>query len=216
MSPESLIFDIDGTLWDSRALVAQGYNRYFRSCGLERLCVTADDLTKLFGKTLEAIADIVLAEMPAPRRYEMMKACMDEEQAFMREDPCQVAFAGVVQTLEILAKKYRLFLVSNCEKGYPELLLDKLDIGHLFQGHLCYGDTGLPKGETIRILMARHGIESAIYIGDTQGDMEACQFAQIPFVWCRYGFGRADRWDAAIDSFPELLQLLKIDSENLP
>ena len=26
MNYESLIFDIDGTLWDSRALVAEGYN----------------------------------------------------------------------------------------------------------------------------------------------------------------------------------------------
>ena len=31
---ESIIFDIDGTLWDSRALVAEGYNIQLRSEGM--------------------------------------------------------------------------------------------------------------------------------------------------------------------------------------
>ena len=54
MNFESLIFDIDGTLWDSRALVAEGYNIQLRAEGLGHLCVTAEDLKKLFGKTCMA------------------------------------------------------------------------------------------------------------------------------------------------------------------
>mgnify|MGYP002510579834 CR=1 FL=1 len=37
MNYESLIFDIDGTLWDSRALVAEGYNIQLKAEGLEFL-----------------------------------------------------------------------------------------------------------------------------------------------------------------------------------
>ena len=209
MRPESLIFDIDGTLWDSRALVAKGYNVYLRSQGLDHLQVTADDLTKLFGKTMEEIADVILAEIPVPKRYETMLACMDKEQEVMRADPCRIAFPGVVETLEVLAKKYRLFIVSNAERGYPELLLEKLKLQHLFQGHLCYGDTQTCKGETIRLLMQRHHITNAIYIGDTQGDLEACEMAGVPFVFCRYGCGKPERFAAAIDRFPDLLEVLK-------
>ena len=43
MRYESLIFDIDGTLWDSRALVAEGYNLQLQKEGLEHLSVTAED-----------------------------------------------------------------------------------------------------------------------------------------------------------------------------
>ena len=50
MNYESLIFDIDGTLWDSRALVAEGYNIQLKKEGLEHLCVTAEDLKPLFGR----------------------------------------------------------------------------------------------------------------------------------------------------------------------
>ena len=35
MNYESLIFDIDGTLWDSRALVAEGYNIQLEKEGLQ-------------------------------------------------------------------------------------------------------------------------------------------------------------------------------------
>ena len=55
--------------------------------------------------------------------------------------------------------------------------------------------------------MERYGIGSAAYIGDTQGDLEASREAGIPFVFCRYGFGTPDHWDAAIDSFEELLEI---------
>lgn len=209
MKPESIIFDIDGTLWDSRALVAEGYNQYLCAHGLDRFQVTAEDFLHLFGKTMTEIADIIFAEFPPERRYDVMRGCMELEHQVMREDPCDIAYPGVVETLEQLAKEYRLFIVSNSQSGYPELLLDKLGVNHLFQGHLCYGDTNVCKGETLKILMERHQISSAVYVGDTQGDLEACEIAQLPFVFCRFGFGQPERYDAAIDSFPELARCVE-------
>lgn len=209
MKPEALIFDIDGTLWDSRQIVAEGYNRYLRGIGLDALQVTAEYLKGLFGKTFTEIADILFAGFPEEQRYHYMRGCMDSEQALMHESPCQVAYPGVVEGLRELAKHYRLFLVSNAEQGYPELLMDKLDIRELFEGHLCYGDTQRCKGETIQILMERHSIPSAVYIGDTQGDLEASRMAGIPFLFCRYGFGDPAEYDDAVDSFPELVNKLQ-------
>ena len=42
MRYESLIFDMDGTLWDSRALVAEGYNIQLAKEGLSHLAVNAE------------------------------------------------------------------------------------------------------------------------------------------------------------------------------
>lgn len=209
MKAESLIFDIDGTLWDSTALVARGYNRHLHAIGLDHLQVTAQQLKGLFGKTMTEIADVIFAGIELPRRYEIMAACMEEEHVVLEEDPCRIAFPGVVETLEALHERHRLFIVSNSQSGYPQLLMRKLGVEHLFEGHLCFGDTGTCKGETIRTLMERHGITSAIYIGDTQGDLEASRLAGVPFLFCRYGFGRPEEYDGAVDSFPELLEALK-------
>ena len=72
---KSLIFDIDGTLWDSRALVAEGYNIQLRKEGYDHLCVTAEDLRPLFGKVMTEIADAILASVPENQRYALMERC---------------------------------------------------------------------------------------------------------------------------------------------
>ena len=206
---KSLIFDIDGTLWDSREIVALGYNDYLRQVGRADLQVDAEYLKTLFGKTMTEIADIMLADIEAPRRYEIMGGCMEREDEFLHNDPCDIAFPGVKETLRKLKEHCRLFVVSNAQCGYPELMMDKLGIRELFEDWMCFGDTGLPKGDTIRILMERNAISDAVYIGDTQGDLEASEKAGIPFIFCAFGFGSPDRYDARLEDFRQLPEVLK-------
>ncbi len=208
MSIESLIFDIDGTLWDSRALVAEGYNIQLCAEGYEKLCVNAEVLRPLFGKTMAAIADVIFAQVPVPERYGLMERCMETGNRYLAENECRIGYDGVKETLQILAKSYRLFIVSNAQCGYPELCMEKLGIGHLFEGHLCYGDTGTEKGETIKELMRRHNIVSAVYIGDTQGDYEATLEANVPFIWAAFGFGNPSGFAARLDSICQLPAVL--------
>ena len=205
---KSLIFDIDGTLWDSRSIVAMGYNDYLCSIGRPDLQVDAEYLKTVFGKTMTEIADLMLSSIEVPRRYEVMQGCMDREDEFLHSDPCDIAFPGVHETLRKLKEDYRLFIVSNAQCGYPELMMDKLGIRSLFEGWMCFGDTGLPKGDTIRILMERHQITDAVYIGDTQGDLEASRRAGIPFLFCAFGFGQPESYDAKVDSFSQLPEVL--------
>ena len=207
MEFESLIFDIDGTLWDSRAMVAEGYNIQLRAEGLGHLCLKAEDLTPLFGKVKEDLANALFAMLPEEARNALMNRCMDSEREYMADMDCAIGYPNVKETLEKLSEKYRLFIVSNCDCGYPELCMEKLGIGHLIEGHLCYGDTGTPKGQTIAKLMADHRISSACYIGDTQGDADASKAAGIPFVYCTYGFGNVDGFWKSIDCFADLLEL---------
>ena len=207
MEFESLIFDIDGTLWDSRALVAEGYNLQLRAEGLDHLCTDAEILRSLFGKVMTEIADKLFDTIPAPERYSLMERCMDTENRYLEENECRIGYPRVKETLEELAKRHRLFIVSNSQKGYPELCMTKLGIDHLFSGHLCFGDTGTCKGETIKRLMEHHGITSAAYVGDTQGDLDAADMAGIPFIFCKYGFGEVTHLWKAIDKFEDLLEL---------
>lgn len=206
---ESLIFDIDGTLWDSRALVAEGYNLQLKDEGLERYFVNAEILKPLFGKTMAEIADRMFPDLPESRRYLLMERCMDRENRHLEENPCRIGYPGVAGTLEALSKTHRLFIVSNSQKGYPELCMEKLGIRPFFSGFLCYGDTHAPKGETIRRLLEKYRISSACYIGDTQGDMEAAYSAGLPFVWAAYGFGTPEKYDYRIGSLRELAALAK-------
>ena len=182
MKYESLIFDIDGTLWDSRALVAEGYNIQLRKEGYDHLCTNAEELRSLFGKVMTEIADVLLATVPVPERYALMERCMATENFYLEENECHIGYPLVKETLTELAKKHRLFIVSNSQCGYPELCMDKLGIRDLFSGHMCFGDT--------------------------QGDYEAAVIAGTPFVWCAYGFGTPDDYVLKVDAFEELKNVL--------
>lgn len=206
---KSLIFDIDGTLWDTRAIVARGYNVELERLGRPDLFLTAEYLTSLFGKTAQEIADVIFRDYPAGERLGLIMNCMETERVVLRADPCQVGYEGVKETLLKLKERYRLFVVSNCEQGYPEIMMEKLDLQDVFEDHLCHGDTGLPKGDTIRLLMERNAVTEAVYIGDTQGDCDASRAAGIPFIFCAYGFGSPDRCDARLEDFRQLPEVLK-------
>ena len=204
MEFESLIFDIDGTLWDTRALVADGYNEQLRSEGLDHMQVKLEDLTPLFGKVQKDLADALFPTLPEGERMALIERCMDHEIDFLWKHECRVGFPGVKETMEGLAQKYRLFIVSNSQQGYPEVCIGKLGMEHLIQGHLCFGDTLTCKGETIKRLMRDHNITSACYIGDTQGDADAAALAGIPFVYCAFGFGQVREYWKSIERFDEL------------
>ena len=208
MRYESLILDIDGTLWDSRALVAEGYNIQLRKENLEHLCTDAETLKSLFGKVMTEIADALFPDFALEVRYPLMERCMATENKYLEENPCHIGYPGIREVLEELKKKYRLFIVSNSQCGYPDLCIEKLGLTHLIEGHLCFGDTGKTKGETIRILMEKYAITSAAYIGDTQGDYEATVDAGIDFIWAAYGFGAPESWVAKADSPQALLEIL--------
>ena len=208
MNYESIIFDIDGTLWDSRALIAEGYNIQLRKEGLHHLQTNADVLLQLFGKTMSDIADNLFPEFAPEDRYALMDRCIASEDAYLNEHPCDtIAYPDIPTTMEVLAKEHRLFIVSNGQKGYPQLAARKLKVDHLISGYLSYGDTGTEKGETIRILMKNHGITDAVYVGDTQGDYEATVAAGIDFIWADYGFGKPQSCNDTIHCFKDLLNL---------
>ena len=208
MKYESIIFDIYGTLWDSRALIAEGYNIQLRKEGLHHLQTNEDVLLQLFGRTMSDIADNLFPEFAPDERYALMDRCIASEDAYLESHPCDtIAYPDIKTTMEELAKNHRLFIVSNGQKGYPQLEARKLKLDHLIAGYLSYGDTGTHKGETIRILMKDHNIENAVYVGDTQGDYEATVDAGIDFIWADYGFGKPDACEATIHCFQDLLTL---------
>lgn len=207
MEFESLIFDIDGTLWDSRAIVAEGYNAQLKEEGLEHLSVNPEILKGVFGKVMTEIADILFASLPEAERYPLLERCMEQEGRHLHESECRIGYPKVKETLEELAKKHRLFIVSNSQQGYPELCISKMGLDHLILDHLCFGDTNTCKGETIKTLMAKNNITSACYVGDTLGDQEAADLAGIPFIYCTFGFGQVNHYWKKIDQFEELLRL---------
>ena len=209
---KNLIFDVDGTLWDSTSIVVKGWKRAAVEYGLPEEKITADVLKKEFGQPMDVIGDHLFGSVAdAKLREEILEKCCIYEQQLLEESTEDVSYPGMQKTLEALAGKYRLFIVSNCQCGYIELVVSKNKIAHLIEDYDCFGNTGVSKGETIAMVMERNKIKAGetIYIGDTMGDYKASVAAGIPFIYARYGFGEVPEATVGYDDFAELEPLLE-------
>jgi phosphoglycolate phosphatase len=205
---DSLILDVDGTLWDSTGIVAEAWTKAIKEEGGMELEITADRLKKLFGKTMDVIADLLLPEVESQRRYQIMDACCAQEHQALKENLCNICYSGVISTIKEISKRKPVFIVSNCQSGYIELFLEKTNLGDYVTDIECFGNTGKTKGENIHMLVERNELKKPVYVGDTLGDFEAAKAAGIPFIFAEYGFGQVEDAEISIKEFEELKELL--------
>ena len=206
---KGIIFDVDGTLWDSAKPVAESWTLMLerRYPELARI-ITSDDMNRNMGKTMDAIGADLFPGLAPDKRDEVMDACMRYENEYLADHP-GVTYPNMKETLAALSREYGLYIVSNCQEGYIEALMAACGIASYISDTECFGATGRPKGDNIRLVMERNGLEKCLYVGDTAMDQEAAGKAGIPFVFASYGFGQASGADAVIGSLAELPRAVK-------
>ena len=202
---DSIIFDVDGTLWNSTEIVARSWTEYLKKEGIF-MEITSEKLMSLFGRLLPDIAAILFPDLPEEEQLRIIDGCCQAEQEALEKE-CAPLYEGLEDTLKELSAKYPLFIVSNCQAGYIEVFLEATGFGHYFKGHLCPGDTGLAKAENILSISRQYNLSSPVYVGDTQGDYDACQKAGVPFIFAEYGFGSVNADVPVIQKPADLLSL---------
>jgi phosphoglycolate phosphatase len=110
-------------------------------------------------------------------------------------------YEGVKEGLELLSRRYSLFIVSNCPARTIEHFMRFAGIEGLVADSLAHGQNYRPKHENIRELIRRHALQKPLYIGDTEGDRIQSEKAGVPFVYMEYGFGKATGFYQSFDSF---------------
>ncbi|MGN0729712.1 HAD family hydrolase [Treponema sp.] len=203
-----IILDIDGTIWNTTGIVAVAWNKAIEMSGLNAKKVNAQILQQEFGKTMDTIANDLWPQLTEPERKNLLSYCCTEEQIAVRNNTLDITYPGVIETVRELSASANFYIVSNCQNGYIELTLEKTGLAPFIRDYECFGRTGKSKAENIQILMARNRITSAVYIGDTQGDADACSQAGIPFIWAAYGFGKVSRCIEKLEKFSDLKKLL--------
>lgn len=206
---DSFIFDVDGTMWNSTDIVAKAWNQVLQDEQIS-IQVTAKQLQGLFGRLLPDIAKAILPEYSEEEQIRIINLCCHREHEALRQE-CAPVYDTLEETLKQLSRKYPLFVVSNCQAGYIELFLEKTGFTPYFTGHLCPGDTGKAKADNIRSIVDTYQLKAPAYIGDTQGDYEACQAAGVPFIFASYGFGQVDTPDYSIEKPSDLISLFLSD-----
>jgi len=207
MKFDALIFDVDGTLWDTTALCAEAYNRAIEKHSTLEPNVTAEQLKDLFGKPMKEIFQILFPTMSEDEQMQLAIQCEESENELLQKKT-GIPFPEVVSTIKELSKVAELYIVSNCQIGYIEICMESLGICDCIKDYTCYGINKVSKGQNIKRLMERNGLKNVAYVGDTQGDEEACKEAGIPMIYASYGFGKAKQPEFTIDKFAQLLSLV--------
>lgn len=200
--PDSLIFDMDGTLWDAVDTYTASWNIVFKELGIDKTIIR-DDLAKMVGWEGKKVHAAIMPEYDEAKR----QAIYDKVTALRRDLIPRnggILYEGVKEGLAQLARKYKLYIVSNCGVGIIRLFIGWAGIDEHIIDEIAYGTNHKPKHHNIKLLIDKHQLKSPVYVGDTEGDGEQSRLAGVPFVFVSYGFGETDDHDLRFDNFTDL------------
>ena len=200
--PESLIFDMDGTLWDGVPTYTKAWNIVLQENKMD-IYLHPNDLYPLMGLASEEYLSRLLPQLMVSEREKIYQEVIEKQYVLISEEGGQL-FDGVKAGLDRLSRSYSLMVLSNCPQFTIHYFLKSTGLVEYFIDHLSYGESPVPKAENIHILLKRNQLRSTVYIGDTESDSKQAHLAKVPFAFVSYGFGKTNGYQYKFDTFTDL------------
>ncbi len=186
---DAIIFDIDGTLWDANTTCAKAWRSVLKAKG-EDLIITKDDIGAVTGKPFDECVRTVLPEL-CKKYPDLITELNQAEQVAIAKHGGQL-YQGVPDAIIALSKKYKIFLLSNCQEQYLYDFIQFSGLKDVLTGYDCNGIAKAPKEQMLQAMITKYNLQNPVYVGDTELDYKACQKAQVPFLYAAYGFGQVN------------------------
>lgn len=206
LAADSLIFDLDGTLWDASSSSALAWREVAQSRGLN-IAIDGDTVRGVSGLPFEKCVEKVFGS--GQENLEQIVVALDEVERKVISNRGGILYAEVPEILSLLKKRFRLYLVSNCQEWYLNAFLQNSGLGDYFLKSSCIGNPHGSKWENISEIVRENNLKNPIYIGDTHWDQEAALMAGVEFVFADYGFGSTTKPCARIQKFSHLVKVEK-------
>lgn len=202
---DSVVFDLDGTLWDVREKVAKIWSKVLGKN------LTKDDLNPMMGKTQSEIA----RELEVPQD-ELDKCILAEIQQLPELISINDLYPGLSDLFRFLTNiKIPMFIVSNCQDGYIELFLELLYNNNMFTGQTFagYENTGKRfknKSQTLANVIEEYKLIKPLMVGDSYSDFIAAKDNNTEFIHAAYGFGKVGKYTPCkrVSDIAEIKQVL--------
>ncbi len=206
-----VVFDLDGTLIDSRQDLINTCNMLRQSYGLDVL--PEEQILTYVGDGVQNLLERTLSDSSVP----VQEATPLMLELYARNlNVCTVLYPGVFQGIRELAEHgWRLALFSNKREIFCRQTLDHFHLSEYFS--VVIGDSDAfprkPDPAALNFILKELQIsdpENAWMVGDHHTDLEAGQKAGMKTVFCRYGIGNTGslKADLNINHFSELVQEL--------
>ena len=142
---DAIIFDLDGTLWNTvdsclkaTSFVKEEHSDITRD-------VTKEQIESAMGKTSDEIVNIYYGYLPREKGEEYANEAFNKNVDNLLKEGGTL-YPNTRDTIIKLSKKYKLYIVSNCVKGYIESFLNTSGLKDYFSDYESYGNTLLSKG----------------------------------------------------------------------
>lgn len=207
---DSIIFDLDGTLWDATDTLAKPWTATLNKNGINKQ-LTASDLTHIMGMTVPQIAEFFMPDVNCAERLRIAYEACEAEIPYLKQYGGTL-YPDLEQTLKELSKTYKLFIVSNCEDDYIKAFYEFHGLKKYITDEEYIGRTAKKKSENIKLIIKRHNLKAPVYVGDTIMDYEAASKNSLPFIFASYGFGECETYTdklTKIADLPDVMNRLK-------
>lgn len=203
----TIIFDLDGTLWDATNATYKAANIVSKRNGLNE--VTMETVINGMGQTREHNSKLYFPDAKQEEAVKMLDDVCEETTKLINNGEANL-YPNVDKALSQLSNKFDLYIVSNSGNVlYVEAI--KKYVNCTFKETIAAGALGMNKVEGIRHIMNKNKIIDAIYVGDTEIDQSAATELNIPFIYAKYGFGNLKNCTYEINSMLDLeSEILKI------
>lgn len=202
---DSIGFDLDGTLWDSTDSITKAWRTVAAEFGVH--LPDLEEMKSVMGLNRIDLMKKLFPDMDEKASADFFDRATVECVRELRLHGGKL-YDGVEETLRELSKHYKLYIVSNCQESYMNAFLSYHKLGKYFCDFAYEDPDTLSKGENIKKVIVRNGLNASVYIGDTQGDCNAAKLAAVPFGFAAYGFGTVDRYDYIFSSIFEIGEIL--------
>ena len=188
------MFDLDGTLVDSRRDIAESANELLATLGASPL--DHDEVVRMVGEGARLLVTRVLAA--AGTRFDLDAAYARFSVIYERRLADHTRpYPGVVTGLERLADHYTLAVLTNKPQHHTDKLLEVLDLRRYFVqvlgGDTAHGRKPDPAGLLTIAGAAGAAPASTLLVGDSWVDVETARRAGCAVCFAEYGFGAAPR-----------------------
>lgn len=137
MKFDGIIFDLDGTLWDSCRSVAESWHLTLTWRFGIKEAPSLSEIQSIMGMTASEIARALFTGIGEDPAY-IFEVCGKEECDYLSTHG-GIVYPGVEEMLQALSRRHPLFLVSNCQNGYIESFFRFTGFQQYFTDYECEG-----------------------------------------------------------------------------
>jgi phosphoglycolate phosphatase len=209
-----VIFDLDGSLWDTSQAILTVTNLILKNYGKEE--ITIDSVNQSFGLPIEEKLELLLPEFRKSDAIKIYGQIMATVQKLLDTGKGVKVFSGVKPILKDLSSRYKLGIISQNSEKYVKSFINLTKTLDYFEDYIGIADYNLDKSQAIMRLRQNNNVAHVIYVGAKESDRDAAKDALVPFLHARYRYNNQIESSYFANSISEITEkIYQIERGNI-